>query len=547
MKLDFCPFEVGEDKKGYKKLDMDNLAYEMIFYDGYTYDDFKRAVRGTDIEDTLFTIGADIHQKDFNDGVTRYMMKAAKKGEKIGPEKLIELIEGIGEHSQKAVSEANIFDLEEDTKNSITGISRINLKCKKQEEGTYIIYDTAGREKPIAELIPCCPNCHNRLPMGFLTADDYIGVSLVAPVGGGKTTCLISMYVDNFGKMNTIGNGVQIIPAHYRASNVEIEAASGSARDIDVKAVDTFYEKRAKAAKELVEDGICPEITETVHIIKPTFLSIFVPDDKGDYHNMILGIYDNSGEVLEGSQARNEKIMMLSNMYAQIYLIEPEQIGVKVPEEASDSDVKSSGSITGELLSIEAQGRLQKENAGKVITGEELLEQQAEKPGNRNGKKKEYKKPMELLTKLNQDMVEIGNIGAFSNQHIAVTIIKCDKLEYLDVIKCVENSRAMFENREMNPDILWDENMAESNSDNYRRVFEELAFSGPEGLMNKREFNSVRFKSKSWHMISATGTRTKEIPGTNRYRLVGPYNPIRLEEPLVTCIIKRIKENGWVD
>lgn len=54
------------------------------------------------------------------------------------------------------------------------------------------------------------------------------------------------------------------------------------------------------------------------------------------------------------------------------------------------------------------------------------------------------------------------------------------------------------------------------------------------------DFSSDRV---SWHCISALGCATDKPENGH---LLGDYAPIRVAEPLITCILKRIAENGWI-
>ena len=48
-------------------------------------------------------------------------------------------------------------------------------------------------------------------------------------------------------------------------------------------------------------------------------------------------------------------------------------------------------------------------------------------------------------------------------------------------------------------------------------------------------------KDRTWHCISALGCDA-QIHG----ELLGEYAPIRVAEPLITCIVRRLADNGWI-
>lgn len=558
--LDFCPYEVGRGNKGYRKIDRNRLAYEMIFYAGYSYDSFMKATSKYKI-DGLIEVGEDARQADFHDVVYRYMMKAPKGNGKTGPEKLIDWIRKVDSQTTNAESEQKEILFEKIDGEEQNGWGRkdsgFSIDCIPNEDGSYLIVkkNEEEREAVIAQLIPCCPNCHSRLPIGFLNADDYIGVYLCAPAGGGKSTYLTSLYANQFARLKNIGEKVKIVPAHYSSNASNSSWSNTEKKDLGKIAVDTFYEERVEASKMLVNQGICPDPTNTEQLIRPTFLRALVPGKTGN-KVLMVGIYDNSGEVLAESQAMNEKIIMLANMYAQIYMIEPVQFGVCPLETEEDSAVDGTDFQDIRLLEIQKQGEYQEDHEGEVITGKELLEVPKQRvksltdrknsTTDKNGEYNLYPAPFDLLTKLESDMSEIGMDFPFQNQHIAFTIIKCDLLKDLDVMQDYEY---LFDpqNRKINQKVLWDDNLASMRDEDNKEIVDKLLFETEDGEENEALLESVTYASQSWHLVSALGTGTKAIPNTTpkKYQLTGKYDPIRLEEPLVTCIIKRIKENGW--
>lgn len=48
-------------------------------------------------------------------------------------------------------------------------------------------------------------------------------------------------------------------------------------------------------------------------------------------------------------------------------------------------------------------------------------------------------------------------------------------------------------------------------------------------------------KGQTWHCVSALGCDAEE-----NGPLLGEYDPIRIAEPLVTCIMRKLYEEGWV-
>ena len=58
---------------------------------------------------------------------------------------------------------------------------------------------------------------------------------------------------------------------------------------------------------------------------------------------------------------------------------------------------------------------------------------------------------------------------------------------------------------------------------------------------NLKDFRRDYGKGVSWHCISALGCDAEMADN-----LLGEYAPIRVEEPLMTCILNRIRDNGWM-
>lgn len=537
--LEFCPYCIEGDKSDLKKIKGDELAYEMVFYGNHTYEELE------DVFKSIVDIKALIHEEEdavlikrYGEGTKRYFMPGPKSsGDKIGPQKLIELIQRYSGVQSPITDEVNSAFSEKSAFSGagiaeMSDLENLYLECIVDEEtGIYFINETSAGDETIAMLLPCCPKCRQRLPIGWLQADDYIGIGLSAPPGGGKTTFLISLYASLKNVAKYFGGPIRNVTWAHK--NLATNKAVKDEQDIGTTA-DYYHEKRKLDARRLVEEQICPAYTDPNHLIAPAFLTVKIGCKDG-IKNLIVGIYDNSGEVLNEATEDEVRIVAFGYRYAQIYFMEPKQFGIHDKEEHMQSTYES------ELLTIEEQGEMQKDE--KSISGSELLQI------NHTEEQKQITPPMELLASLCQRVETIQDtfgrypVERFYAQHLAMTIIKCDLLQEKGILSAEEEPLLSVEDTGLK--TLWDRDIAKNENRKYEAVFKKMIgkqdLEKAESLLD--EFHNGG-GSCSWHVVSALGTRTEEYE-PERFKLVGKYSPVRLWEPLATCIIKRIRENGW--
>lgn len=464
-KLDFCPYEYDESIDGFRKLGVDtpeDLAYELVFFKGYS----KKNLESTSIyaggnKADFIREGPDERREKYYQDESNYNMLWEGSPDSNEASGLIQLIRSI-ERGNRVLSEGH---KKSDDKYETTEKEGIyyGLEWKRRDDGIYVFsYASGTRRDTIMEAWPCCPSCHQRLPVGWMDAEDFCGISLMAKSGCGKTTFLLSLMANDLKSICYLGGDWQITAAH--------------ARD------DVYYKKLAAQAEDMVSRKKCPPNTSVENLIAPVFFNI---DYKG--HKMIAGLYDNSGEVLYEMGERDSRTKLLKYMFAHIYMIEPKQMRVKLMDK-------------------------------KQGVGEDPLNM--------------YFRYKQLLAL---------DFNKLKKQYFCITIIKCDLLEGLKEMEAIPESEYLF-NREKIEDLINDD-LANAREWIVEDLFDKYVF-----VDNKQKEILLRdFDGRvSWHCISSLGCHVTERE-KNVFYLDEEYQPIRVAEPLIACLKKRVEENGWDD
>lgn len=465
-----CFLETDEEngKNGYLTFDMNNMAYEAIFAKGHDAQELKNTVLSPMYE--VFLPRADQRLVQcFNDHETHIILSEANdENSENQCSRALRMIEEGNRKQDEARAAEDMFE-------SGKGTKIYKLKYKKRGHEYLISYaESAGvRSAQIMRLVPCCPSCHHRMPIGWEEAEAYMGISLLAPTSGGKTTFVTSMMVNDFECLKNIGGDLEIVEAVDRYT-------------------DSSYRFLRNAAEKLVEEGVCPDRTNTEYMIPPVFLKVYY---KG--HQLFVTLYDNSGEVLSLMDGFNDaKIRMLPNMDAHIYMIEPEQLNVDL--NVSDADD----------LDLYTQSR-------------------------------KKKNPMKMYEDYKSWLLLNGMGHIVQKQHLALTICKCDKLEYLPEMETYNRYGLLFEHG-MSCDLM-DADASLARESVVKTLFSDLMEDG------SKKLKQLDRENVSFHCISALGCGTQKViqDGSEHFVMTGEYAPIRLAEPLVTCIWKKIQELGW--
>lgn len=527
MGLDFCPFETDEKTGKFARIDMSNLAYELIFRNGYTKKDFN----GTVLESSHYLDAKTDERlnRDYQDNSEKMILEEGIPG-KHGNQ-LQELLRRLDEEKQNETSAAGRGtgspDAMEDTEVPEEGDTGVLLDYQSQKDGSFSFYfsASAGRgRREIMRALPCCPRCHKRLPLGWNNKDieDFYSIGLLSSTGEGKTSFLLAMMEKKWRRLGAISSNLYVYPAHII--------------DDDHDQYGSLAEKCEMMCKD---QGECPPPTTPGQgkKINPVFLRI-----QYNGHNMILGIYDNSGEVLKAMNPGDDRIQMLLNMNAIIYFIDPKNMKVELPAETERQRKEWTEAIL--LDNIQMQGEFQKENRGTRVQGEKLL-LEARREVRSTGEEKES--PFALYQDFrNATMTADGwadmavtdrNKRFMKEQHLCCTIIKSDLLRESPQMREIPHMTELF-TRDPEYNYL-DEDIQYAREQIVQEVCSQFAFSHREmGIMEKD------MKSVSWHCISSLGCGTKEIR-PQVFRLKGRFDPIRVEEPLVICMRNRFQENGW--
>lgn len=528
--LDFCPYELDILTRKYRKIDTNNLAYELVFMNGYNIDTLKKTVISGEYTKFIETTIDHRIKYRYNDQNVHYILPAARRNGESGMQKMTKAIE---DGNKAALNVINVpqdddIGLGESSFSSEEENNMLEIKLDEKTGNYFISYseDSEFGNIPIMRAIPCCPNCHMPLPVGWEKAEIFYPISLLGHTRGGKTTFLISLIANDWRALTSLKSGCTITAAH---ENMELQS--------EVLDDSAGYEWLKKAADDLVNKGIIPDRTNPGFDIKPLFLNVITSDN----HRMIVGLYDNSGENLNKMSENDLRMLLLSNAEAHIYIIEPEQMKINIHSGKSKSQKQSKSEI--KLMNIEEQGDYQSAHKNdKPVRAGDLLpkEETAANRETAGGLKENPENVLAILQKYINLLVRMEETKRIENQHICVTLTKCDLLEDEAIINQMEYSNSLFQ-KGHNRKLFESEG---ARSDVIKNLFTNYVFDSAD---QEKFFEDNNIKSVSYHCISALGCATEEIEkdGNKLYKLKGKYNPIRVAEPLAYCIRKKIEELEW--
>lgn len=528
--FEFCPYD-------FKRFDKENLAYEIKFSGKWNWEDVKKkTVIGSQYpneKEPAFIDKNDVRRAEHyivNETVKVIMLlETTKKGGKNGLQLLKELIEHKNEQldekeAMDALKEAEeTAETNEDFEYERDGFAKKDsiIRLISENVNGIEIFRDRSNEEVIMRAIPCCPKCHQRLPIGWFKADDFAAVSLMAPSGGGKTTFLLSMMnkewaaFQNLEKQIFGEHKIRITSAHYSWDKNDGE----------------YFKMQEQAEKLCKKNGLCPQNTNRENWIAPVFLNVSF-----DRHTLIVGIYDNAGENLRQLNIiENENLqMLLDKMYAEMFLFDPKDLNIALPRQSGTAYWEALDSC--KMMPIEEQGPYQERSRMKSITGAELLEHLSQESSDGNQDLKAFEVYQKHLNVLQQQ----GRIYRLEKMNFFGILIKSDLIEQCEQIRAEEKYNILFDRDCM--DDMFDEDSMSMRSQKVEDLIRQFDLFGSKKIQDfEKDFSKDRV---SWHCISALGCATDKPGGDGK--LLGNYAPIRVAEPLITCILKRVADNGWI-
>lgn len=468
-KLNFCPYE-------FQDIDMDNLAYELTFPKKWSWELVKeKTVVGTEQKPYIAEIDdrREVHFR--KDGSVEHivLLEAPRQGRKNGFQILIEYIERENaknmEKSRKALpaigteddldEDIGLFVDAKDEKMQLFHVSGERCEEFQDKDGNIIMY-----------AIPCCPHCHNRLPIGWDKAEDFGAIALMAHSGGGKTTFLLSMMNKNWKAFRRLGG--------YPDNRYKLNITSAHWQH-DIK--DATYNEMVKNSEEMCKKGgVCQDHTNREYWIPPVFLTV-------EYygHTMIVGLYDNAGEELRQMNIRESPNlkMLLDKMYAGMYLFDPNDLNIVLPRRRKENIKQKLEECN--LLSIEEQGKLQ-QNAQGEVTGRELVER-IEILSNEKG---DSSRALEVYEAYRSILQQYGYQGQMEKMYFAGIIIKSDLLENIKEIRAKRKYDILFDRKTVK-DIL-DTDSMEMRSELVQEMIKEFQLFESVDIDDfKRDFGEI--------------------------------------------------------
>ena len=545
----YCPFDL-------EPIDMNNLAYELAFNENFTYleaQNDKNFIALTTVDgDSVIELSAERrkeifgYEDDKEDPCLIVLENDDSEGgsAESGLSFFIENVElnGKAGHEDTAAENksAENYGLQMPDKQFLdrdgnTGVKMIGsnkrrgfrkpsnlekynlVKVKVNNEGNYEFFNKA-RQKVMTAL-PCCPHCHMRLPKGWGDVEDFCIVSLIGPTGSGKTTMLLSLMADQWkalGKRIRVnGSTINITPANYSGYG-------------------GFYDDMSRLADQLSKDGECPEGTVKEKLIQPVFLNINYKK-----HRMAVGIYDNAGENLANPDTIRKGFLkaVIDRSNVDMYLFDPEDMNIELVRSRIDSKSIKEVLENCKVEDIEEQGKNQAAAGKKRILAKEVLRAAYKgEEKTQNDQQGRNKTTLDVYRSVKLARNDRTNEWEKrKNRRFLGVIIKSDLLS--PVVD--ENTYGtLFRNTSVDPSM---KNIVDLTSDTITDMIKEYRLLGN---LSDAEVDEIgeEYKGLSWHCISALGCDA-ELHGA----LKGAYDPIRVEEPLIRCIVDRIADNGWIN
>lgn len=540
--MNFCPYD-------FKSFDWENIAYEISFYKGWSWEDLKKkTVVGDFIDDVSYV------EQDDRVRYSHYSFL-----EKILEEKGEKCVIFRNNGSDDKIDGLELFkkDLRE---NGDKGEVLLSFDENLDECGLITLQNKTSKSR-IARFFPCCPYCHNRLPLWWKESEDFGAISLYAPTTAGKTTYLCSMIKDNLRVLSNIS---------YRNGSISVTAAHTGAND---DAVYNYYKEAAEKleSSETNKAGTCPEMTDKDNWIPPVFLNVQV-DINNEEKYLTIGIYDNAGEGLAEmqSETREDYSNILKYSFADFFLFDPADLNVIINRKNNKVQPEVEEKQKFQIMTIEQQAEFQKVTKHS-ITAEELLREY-------NGQAKTFVNKAEERTeniyynyeaKLKQ-MRNIHPLQKVSNRYFYGIIAKCDLLDSEENRKKYQTLGGFLDRKNSFKRQTGEQNRLDKIINNEFRalqlVQEMQLFNNTNDTMIRiqktfspnrtqqetdskqdtfvTDFDMPFYRRRSnpvaWYFMSAIGCDAEK-----HGKMYGKYDPICVENPLVSCIIKRIRDNGW--
>lgn len=510
--MDFCPHD-------FERFDLDNLAYEMVFADGW---DFERLC-----EEAFGAAGDELQSEQSRNYIEMEENKRSIHYAVPGVDAVQHII--LSEKRDDGMEMSgfqwikSIFAQAKEESHSGNPEKKLVLTHRKDED-TEIDEFIDQNHNVIFSAWPCCPYCHNRLPMHWETAEDFAPVALMGPTGGGKTSFLYSALFDEWRSVDYLGKfkqDIQIYSAHAQEDET-----------------DTMYYSIVRAAREMCRDyGKCPQNTDKEHWIPP----VFVVAECGE-HRTIIGIYDNAGETLAKMNALKKRMvtMLQKRMFADIFLFTPESLNIHGKSAGEKGAAPAVRSLEGEVLTLEEQGRNQ--GAGKSVSAAQLLFQLPQGSNQSQEPAEEVDTTFQVYKALkNSRNAARQKVRMRKQMYFAGALIKSDLMEHMEGVADNDLYRCLFE-RARPAETISLETLG-LRSSLVSQMIQELDLIDEQDISDITEtYGGDSRDSVSWHCISALGCDA-EMAG----HLKGRYQPIRVAEPLVMVILKRFRDNGWLE
>lgn len=348
--INFCPFDG-------KAINKKNLAYEIVHPNGWTWDKVKReTVIGMDprvyisehdgkrrrfaervgllddsAADNQVMLLAN-EQKDGKDGLTLLCesLEAGKRKQEKG--KSVKILgkqyASYEDYIKRAYKMGSAEVYEEEPEDDFDQKSEdAPAKLRYVHQNNMHIFVDSNKDA-VMYALPCCPYCHNRLPSGWLSADDFMGILVLASDEADKEHYIHSVFQQERKKLEHIASE---LGSHIYIQNVAYSD------DMSMGASPIFMNVQSEAGQ-----------------VKKSIM---------------IGLYVYSNEAIINLNLMQSPWMsvVLDKMYADFFIVGNGDC-VSVPTACKKSVFQKCT-----MLSLEEQAHFQKEHAGQIISALDIL------------------------------------------------------------------------------------------------------------------------------------------------------------------------------
>lgn len=432
---------------------------------------------------------------------------------KVSQAEIIDLFDKIEKYNTKFKEEfSEDGDIEIEDPFSIEEINKSLLRgdsCGKSFR--YII---RCYQQPMIEIVPCCPHCLTLLPDNWFSErlKAYEPIALVAPPESGKTAYMTSLLSER---------SYELLAAISLSESVSIRSGIS-----DEKRRMAIQSTRFENLEKMTKKGLYPQGTVSNTVYPPVFLML---TEKNKEEDVLIGVFDSAGEDFKtlteylnaSTNARPTNGMkFLKSVKSIIYFIEKKNMhGLET--------LNRNNNMKYTPLPLSEQANIQQTEESILISD---LKQTSVSSQNDS--------PMQIIEELIIGMEDKQKLNSFPLEHIAYTIMKSD--EFLPIKDEIEKQLDKpFEFLLENDETV---NFRNEQQQNFKQEVLKAFFDKyiwDSRFPDRYSFNACPI---SLHCVRVAIDLNEEKNGEKKCE----WSPVRIAEPLMSCISETLKKLGWI-